>query len=575
MHRIIKSNLKTFCDEKSISENEKESKQFECFVNYCVVHEAFGDEFDVWNVTSAEDDEGIDGIAYIIDGELVTTYEEALTVFDRHKRNMDVDIYFIQAKTSESYDRGEILKFGDGVEDFLREKSSLPQGEFIISQKRIFELLFDRIDKITNGSPNVHMIYACTSDNDIAREIEATRNNIITKLNGLHLFYNISFDYIGVEGLINLWKQSRNALSASIPTTLILSFPKMKNIEQAYLTIVSAKQYVENILMDENKKLRSNIFDENVRAFLGEDNPVNLSIEETINDADSQNRFAVLNNGITIISPEVKNMGNKVSLRDYQIVNGCQTSNMLFENFDKLDDMTYLTVRIIQVEKTGIISEIVKATNSQTKVDDTQFLSFAKLFRRIELYFESLDDSEFEIKLYLERRLNQYKDSSIQKNRIYKLQDVCRAVESMYFDKPDEAGRNPSKMIAEDIDNLTNDKNKEIAYYTATLALYRINLLVRKGKLLNSYTIYRWHILMIIKYIVCDRSLPQITNKKKCEKYCKKLIHILLNNEESQQLFDKAIDIINEVGIKDRDVVRTAAYTQKILECCKIKYLVN
>lgn len=576
MHRIIKSNLKTFCEDKSISEIEKESKQFECFANYCVIHEAFGDDFDIWDITSAEDDQGIDGIAFLIDGELVTTYDEAQTVLDRRKRNIDVDIYFIQAKTSEGYERGEILKFGDGVEDFLREVPNLPQGEFIKSQKRIFDMLFDKLDKITNGRPSIHLRYVCTSDNEIAKEIEATRKNIIKKIRDTHFFFEVDFEYIGVEELTKLWKKSRNTLSANIPVISIMSFPEMKDIEQAYLTIVSTKRYVENVLMDENRKMRGNIYDENVRAFLGKDNPVNKSIEETIYTPDSQNRFAVMNNGITIISPNVKNMGNTISLSDYQIVNGCQTSNILFENYDKLDDSTCLTIRIIQVEKTGIISEIVKATNSQTKVEDTQFLSFSKLFRKIESYFESIEDSEDEIKLFLERRLNQYKDMGIQKNRIFKLQDICRAVESMYYDKPDEAGRNPSKMIMEDINNLSNEKNKEIAYYTAALALHRINLLVRKGKMLNSYTIYRWHILMIIKYIVSEGELPQLTNKKKCEKYCKKLIRILVkNDEECSGLFNSAIEVIEEVGLEDRDVVRTPAYTQRILNCCKRKYLIQ
>ena len=572
MHRIIKSNLKTFCDEKSISENEKESKKFECFANYCVVYEVYGDDFDVWNITSAEDDQGIDGIAYLIDNELVTTYDEAVSIFDRHKRNIDVDIYFIQSKTAESYDRGDILKFGDGVEDFTRETPELPQGEFIKSQKRIFELLFEKIDKISNGSPNIYLRYVCTSDNGIAKEIEATKRSIVTKLKSSHIFNSVEFEFLGVEELTKLWKKSRITLSANIPTMSILSFPQMEGIKQAYLTIVSAKQYVENILMDENQKMKGGIFEENVRAFLGSDNPVNEAIERTIGDSESQNRFAVLNNGITIISHEVKNMGTTISLSDYQIVNGCQTSNLLYSNYDKLDDSTYLTVRIVQAEETDIISEIVKATNSQTKVDDTQFLSFATLFRKIELYFDSMEDSGEEIKLYLERRLNQYKNTDIQRNRIFKLQDICRAVESMYFDKPDEAGRNPSKMIADDIGNLTNDKNKEIAYYAAALALYRINFLVRKGRILNKYTIYRWHILMIIKYIVSGRNIPQITN----EKYCKKIIHILVENgDECVNLFSKAIDVINEVGMEDRDVVRTGTYTQRILSNCKSKFIDN
>ena len=573
MHRILSSNLRTFCEEKSISEKEEESKQFEYFVNYCIIHDAYGFDFDIWNTTSAEDDQGIDGIAFLIDGELVTTDDEAKTVLSKHKRNMDVDIFFIQAKTSENYDRGAILKFGDGVEDFLKPESTLPQGEFIKSQKKIFELLFNKIDKIKNGCPNVHLRYVCASTNAIATEIEATRQNIIERIKSTRLFFEVEFDYLGLEELTKLWKKSRNDVCANLPLKSIISFPQMKDIGQSYLTIVSAREYVENILMDEEKKKRSGIFDENVREFLGVDNPVNKAISETIDNTESQNRFAVLNNGITIISPVVNNMGTAISLTDYQIVNGCQTSSMLFENYEKLDDSTYITVRIVQVDNTDIISEIVKATNSQTKVEDTQFLAFSSLFRRIEAYFETIEDSKSEIKLHLERRLNQYRNTDIPRNRIFKLQDVCRAVESMFFDKPHEAGRNPSKMIANDKRNLTNEENKEIAYYAATLALYRISILVRKGRILNSYAIYRWHILMIIKYILCEGDLPVLTSKKKCESYCKKLIELLAkNDEECEKLFDSAVSVINQTGLEGRDIVRTPTYTQRILECCRKNY---
>lgn len=327
--------------------------------------------------------------------------------------------------------------------------------------------------------------------------------------------------------------------------------------------------------MDENGKLRKCIFDENVRAFLGENNPVNTAIEETINNGESQNRFAILNNGITIISPDVKNMGTHIAISDYQIVNGCQTSTVLFNNYSKLHDSTFVTLRIVQVEKTDVISEVVRATNSQTKVDDTQFLSFTTLFRRIEQYFESTEDSaDDEIRLFLERRINQYKEADIPKNRIYKIQDVCRAVESMFFDRPAEAGRNPSKLIKDDIGRLSNPKNKEVAYYAATLALYRINLLVHKGRILNDYAIYRWQILMILKYILCDGSLPKITNKKSCETFSKKVIKICTQtDEESKGVFEEAISVINEIGKENRDIVRTPAYTHKIVEYCREKYL--
>ena len=70
-----------------------------------------------------------------MDDELASTLEEVETIFSRPKRNISVEIIFIQAKSSESYDRGEILKFIDGVEDFVSTRCLLPQGTFYESVK--------------------------------------------------------------------------------------------------------------------------------------------------------------------------------------------------------------------------------------------------------------------------------------------------------------------------------------------------------------------------------------------------------------------------------------------------------
>ena len=75
---------------------------------------------------------GIDGICFLIDGEPVTTINEAQDIFNRPKRNISVTIYLMQSKTSESFDKGEILKFGQGAVDLVTDHSELPQSDFIL-----------------------------------------------------------------------------------------------------------------------------------------------------------------------------------------------------------------------------------------------------------------------------------------------------------------------------------------------------------------------------------------------------------------------------------------------------------
>lgn len=150
----------------------------------------------------------------------------------------------------------------------------------------------------------------------------------------------------------------------------------MDGITEAYLAIVPLKAFVENVLMDSDHKLRMHIFEENVRAFLGNENPVNKQIKSTLESSPSQERFAILNNGITIISPDVKVQNDKISIDNYQIVNGCQTSNVLFDNYNLLSPTSMVTVKVIEATDPDVIADVVRATNSQSKVDETQFSCF-------------------------------------------------------------------------------------------------------------------------------------------------------------------------------------------------------
>lgn len=570
MHRIIANYLSTFCNESFVDANLDEDKRFELFSNYCVIKSFYPEDIDAESITSGKDDSGIDGICFIIDGEIALTANDAEVILKRPKRSFPVDIYFIQSKTSDSYDRGEILKFGDGVCDFVSDNPQLPQGDFIQQQKAIFDLLIENVSKIANGRANAHLKYVCTSNNPIAKEIAATRENLIGNVESTGYFKSVDFEYIGLEQLIQLWDRTRHAISAVMQTKKLSPYPEMPGVTQAYLAIVPLKEFVENVLMDNEKKLRVHIFEENVRAFLGAENAVNKQIRDTLTNSAAQKRFAILNNGITIISPDVRVQNDKVSVDNYQIVNGCQTSNVLFENYSVLSTDSTLTVKIIEATDPDVIADVVRATNSQSKVDETQFLSFTQFVRRLERYFSSTEDTPGqETKLYFERRSGQYKDLNVPKRRIFTITETCRAVGAMFLRKPEMAYRYPTKMISTMYDQLINDRNKEIIYYTAALALYRFKLLASNGRIDSKYSIYKWHILMVLGYVANDKAMPSIQNKK-VENYCKTIIKICSqSDDECLGLFNKAIDVLETIGLKEsRDDIRSVAYTQSILQYC-------
>lgn len=60
-------------------------------------------------------------------------------------------------------------------------------------------------------------------------------------------------------------------------------------------------------------------------------NPVNSEMKQTLASDTLRARFALMNNGVTIIAKTLRTTGNRFYIEDYQIVNGCQTSHVLFD----------------------------------------------------------------------------------------------------------------------------------------------------------------------------------------------------------------------------------------------------
>ena len=79
------------------------------------------------------------------------------------------------------------------------------------------------------------------------------------------------------------------------------------------------------------------------------------------------NSFCMLNNGITIIADKLTMTGTTTVLTDYQIVNGCQTSHVLYDNrnIEWIDDLL-IPIKVIETTDDTTKNRITKATNSQT-----------------------------------------------------------------------------------------------------------------------------------------------------------------------------------------------------------------
>ena len=73
------------------------------------------------------------------------------------------------------------------------------------------------------------------------------------------------------------------------------------------------------------------VYEKNVRRFLGGRGKVNRGMQSTLKDAPE--RFGLYNNGITIVASDWQQNGEEILLTEPYIVNGCKTSRTIWEVF--------------------------------------------------------------------------------------------------------------------------------------------------------------------------------------------------------------------------------------------------
>ena len=110
------------------------------------------------------------------------------------------------------------------------------------------------------------------------------------------------------------------------------------------------------------------LFRKNVRQSLGMDNKVNKGIAHTLkNDPE---KFFFLHNGITAICSSVNIDNGIISVKELNVVNGCQSLNTIFNCSQSIRDAAnaYIMFRFYEINDSEYADDISTSTNSQSTV---------------------------------------------------------------------------------------------------------------------------------------------------------------------------------------------------------------
>lgn len=569
MHIILKSHVEELATDFEC-EATPLAKKFEYFCNYCVVSKHYFGRFNPTVVTTDEDDASLDGIAVIIDGDLITTEDDAKEAFETHKTNLQVDIIFTQVKSGEQFRKEEIANFKLGLDDFLTLAPKLPNGKLNTEAIQIVKVVFTNLKKVRNRRPNCH-VYYCTSGVYVAqREIEAAFDAIRKGLVDTEFFYSTQVKPLGRGEIIKMYADLSEKNEAKLPLLDFFGMPKMPGIPQSYVAIVKASEFVTALLEDSDQNLRESIFEENVRSFLGNNNDVNGAIQQTLQSPEKRSLFSVLNNGITVVAPELTLTPNtkEIHLTNYQIINGCQTSSTLQANKLLLTDSVNVVVKFIESPDNESSSDIIAATNSQSDIPKEAFFGLRGKAKLVQKFFIAQNGAvNLENHIHFERRQSEYKHSGYQSTRIFDVREVARCYAAMFLDLPHNSARYVAKIFSASSELLFKEDDHESYYYAACLALYKYQALINGKKIgAPDYTKARWHIIQVFKWLCSGTTEIPPPNSKKAEGFAKKLIDAL--NDESKgyiKTFQKCQRIIDAVGLPTDDELKRARFGQDLL----------
>jgi hypothetical protein len=562
LDRITESLLNEFSQENSVT-NLPEDRQFENFAAYIVTSRQLGEALDTTEiVTGSGGDTGIDAIAVIVNGTLMTDVE----AFDDHCGRvgaLDVTFVFVQAERSAGFNGAKIGQFQYGVLDFFKDQPTLKRNPMVTDAAAVMAAIYKQSSKFKRAKPACRMYYITTGIWQGDQDLEARRATAVSDIKALNLFHDVEFSCLGASELQKLYNQTKNAISREFQFASKVTIPELPNVAEAYLGFVPAMEFLK-LVTDESGMMLKSIFYDNVRDWQ-DYNDVNSQIQSTL-VSDRKPYFVLMNNGVTIIARTLRATGNKVQIEDYQIVNGCQTSHVISDQSEHLDSTVLVPLRLIGTQDEDVINAIIQATNQQTEVKREQFLAMNPFAKKIESYFQTFSNGK---RLYFERRSHQYDAHSVEKVRIITIGNLIRAFASMFLTEPHAVTRSYRSIADKVGKEIFADTDRSEPYYVSAFSLHKLEAAFRNSRIDSKLKPARFHLLLAIRLITNPQQLPRM-NSHEMERYCKVIQDILWDADKSDEVIQRAAQVITDAANGDfsRDNIRTTAFTEKIRSGC-------
>jgi len=536
---------------------------FEHFANYCIISTEYEEEFDVESVhVGGSNDLQLDGIAVIVNGILVES-KEAVDDLLATNKYIDAEFILVQSKSGKGFDGADISNLFFGCRDLFDSTPKLPRNPSVQAKEDIIKHIYTKSASFKSGNPKLSLFYVTTGkwtdDTQLVARVEQEKST----LDDMNIFkHPVHFYPIDARRIQKLYNQSQNTQSHTFTFSFRLTLPVSGNVREAYLGFLSAKEYI-SLLRDDNGNLRRGLFYENVRDFQG-DNLVNKEINDTLN-TDQKEDFVLMNNGVTIVADDLKVTRDDFTISGFQIVNGCQTSHVLFQNAELLGPGVHIPLKLIVAPNDELKTQVIKATNRQTVVKIEELSALTDFQKHLEHYYAAIPDLQH--RLYYERRSQQFRSASIEKLRIITISTQIRAFASMFLGKAHQASRYYGTLLKDVEQQIFRPQHPAIAYYVSAYALFKVDGYLRKKDMEKKYRPFKYHVLHATRILLGGYELPSMASNK-FEKYCGDLCNELWDEDRCLNAVLEACKLIDTLVGDDlnRDGAKNANLNSRISE---------
>jgi hypothetical protein len=541
MHALISGLLENFATAHGLDKISSADKM-EYFTDFCALAPMVDSESSFTDAHLGASEFGIDGLAIVVNGRIVLSIEDVDEVAGDQK-SIDVNLVFTQAKTSESLETGELSKFLSATEGFLAGDKDALKTDGLKSAYAAFKRVFSYAAKFRRETPTLSCYFAFTGRaSTIGGEANLIKRQFLERVETLDYFKSTSVEFLGRQELQDRYRRLSASLEKQVEIERTVSLPSIDGVSEAYIGVIPALE-LKQLISDDSGDILGAIFYENIRDF-DPRSKINESIKETFSKGNKK-EFVLRNNGITVLCPNLRKVGDTFHLVDFQIINGCQTSHVVHSCEDDVLKDAHVPIKLVSTTDENISSAIIIASNQQNEVKFDQFWSLRSVHKEYEEFFRSYNSDQ---PLFYERRRNQYaRSSDVEKVRIVIPSNLARQFSAVFQSNPHNAARY-IKAIYSDVEEgkIFNEDHKSLAYYTAAYLAYRLEYLFRNSYIETDWKSFRHSMIHGFKVaIVGDEDEDPAS--RKIEKMSKELLAVAYDNDRSLEVFEQVVRAMKSI----------------------------